>query len=85
MNNAEKILLTTGILTISFVSIACDDTVSAPSQICFDDVLFANDVFGNGRYSEYLEQFKKETGCESALNCNASMKFRHCLDNVEFK
>lgn len=35
----------------------------------------ASDVFGTGQYSDYLEDFKKETGCEYALNCTATADF----------
>jgi len=35
----------------------------------------ASDVFGTGQYSDYQDDFKKETGCESALNCTATADF----------
>ena len=31
--------------------------------------LDASDVFGTGAYSDYVDEFKKQTGCETALNC----------------
>ena len=34
--------------------------------------LYADDVFGTGAYKDYVDEFKEETGCASALNCNAS-------------
>ena len=74
---------------MSLVSTACDGSMSAPNQICFDDVeLSADDVFGNlgpASYPEYREQFKKETGCEQRANCTATMIVHRCVDNVEFK
>lgn len=35
----------------------------------------ASDVFGTGQYRDYQDDFKKETGCESALNCTATADF----------
>ena len=34
--------------------------------------LYADDVWGSGAYSDYVDEFKKETGCTQALNCKAS-------------
>lgn len=34
--------------------------------------LYADDVWGTGAYSDYVDEFKKETGCTQALNCKAS-------------
>lgn len=34
--------------------------------------LYADDVWGSGAYSDYVDEFKKETGCTQALNCEAS-------------
>ena len=34
--------------------------------------LYADDVFGTGAYSDYVDEFKKQTGCASALNCVAA-------------
>ena len=31
--------------------------------------LDASDVYGTGQYRDYVEDFEKETGCASALNC----------------
>lgn len=31
--------------------------------------LDATDVFGTGAYADYVDEFKKQTGCETALNC----------------
>ena len=31
--------------------------------------LDATDVFGAGAYTDYVDEFKKQTGCETALNC----------------
>lgn len=54
--------------------------------ICFDDWLYVEDVYGTGRYPEYREEFEKENGCSSAINCStAKLKIRRCLENVEFK
>lgn len=60
---------------------ACTD----PDTICFDDEIYADDVFGMGRYKEYLERFQRETGCESRLNCEGHITIRRCIDNVEFE
>lgn len=35
----------------------------------------ASDVFGTGQYRDYVEDFKKETGCASALNCTGTADF----------
>lgn len=35
--------------------------------------LYADDVFGTGEYSDYVDDFKKETGCENRLNCAKSV------------
>ena len=35
--------------------------------------LYADDVFGTGEYSDYVDDFKKETGCENRLNCTKSV------------
>ena len=35
--------------------------------------LYADDVFGTGEYSDYVDDFKKETGCENRLNCAKSI------------
>lgn len=56
-----------------------------PDTICFDDEIYADDVFGVGRDKEYLERFKRETGCENRLNCTGHITIRRCVDNVEFK
>ena len=34
--------------------------------------LYADDVFGTGAYSDYVDEFKKETGCAQALGCKSS-------------
>ena len=31
--------------------------------------LDATDVFGTGAYADYVDEFKKQTGCETAFNC----------------
>ena len=36
--------------------------------------LYADDVFGTGAYKDYEDEFKKETGCQSALNCKGSAR-----------
>ncbi len=33
--------------------------------------LYADDVFGTGEYSDYVDDFKKEIGCENRLDCGA--------------
>lgn len=35
----------------------------------------ATDVFGTGQYRDYKDDFVKETGCQSALNCTATADF----------
>ena len=35
--------------------------------------LYADDVFGTGEYSDYVDDFKKETGCKDRLNCAKSV------------
>ena len=34
--------------------------------------LDASDVYGTGQYSDYREDFEKETGCKSMLNCKGT-------------
>ena len=34
--------------------------------------LDASDVYGTGQYSDYREDFEKETGCKSMLNCTGT-------------
>ena len=68
-------------VTVALMLAACTD----PDTICFDDEIYADDVFGDGHDKEYLERFKRETGCESRLNCEGHITIRRCIDNVEFE
>ena len=68
-------------VTVALMLAACTD----PDTICFDDEIYADDVFGVGRDKEYLERFQRETGCENRLNCEGHITIRRCIDNVEFK
>ena len=34
--------------------------------------LYADDVWGTGAYADYVDEFKRQTGCAQALNCKAS-------------
>lgn len=57
-----------------------------PDTICFDDWLGPEDVYGTGRYTEYREEFEAANGCKNMIGCTGKrMKFRRCVDNVEFK
>ena len=56
-----------------------------PDEICFDETINAQDVYGTGKFSEYKEEFERKTGCTTLLGCNSKTKVRRCVDNVEFK
>lgn len=64
---------------------ACATDPETPDTICFDDWIYASDVYGTGNYTEYREEFEKETGCRTQLQCAGKMKIHRCVENVEFK
>ena len=67
---------------VALVLSAC---ATDPDTICFDDWIYSDDVYGIGHYSEYREEFERQTGCTSQLGCTKHASIRRCVDNVEFK
>lgn len=68
-------------VTVALMLAACTD----PDTICFDDWLEPSDVYGDGYYTEYREEFEEATGCDGIIGCTERMKYHRCVDNVEFK
>ena len=78
----KKILL--GLVT--FVFLGCGDSVSAGDTICgkTEKKIRADDVYGIGLYADYREQFEKETGCHTVLNCNAYIVIKEDIISKTF-
>lgn len=66
-------------------ALALSSCATDPDTICFDDWIYARDVYGTGLYTEYREEFENRTGCTSLINCEGRMKIRRCVENVEFR
>ena len=74
------------IMAASAIFFSACATDPDPDTICFDDWIYAEDVYGTGHYTEYREEFEKENGCSSFVNCStAKLKIRRCIENVEFR
>lgn len=67
------------IFIIMIFAILCGCNITNPDN-CHKKEIFIEDVRGTGNYHDRMDDFMKETGCLSIMDCNKSIIIEECSD-----
>jgi hypothetical protein len=70
------------LIAIELLIVGCGSD-SVTGSFCYEKTLYPNDVYGTGHYAEYREEFERQSGCHSMLNCSAGTAvIEECVDGT---